>query len=418
MCRRVELRRHRGQHRDGHRRQQHRDRRRHGRLQHGDRRRHRRQSAPAARWAPAARGPAAASPPAAPLAPGGNVSTGGTTGTGGQRHRRRNRRDGRQRRQRRPARRAPAAAPAKAARRHRRRGRRGRDDLLHRRFRVRHGWASSRPASDNFDRLQLQDDESPERRTGGALVDSRTPTTAASWRFTSRRRAAPVLLERPLPSGTNHLFVRAYFYLMSSWASRRPSSDNHETLMGISADPASAEHRDPIRRDQRAPSERTGPDRRHRAHGGEVEHGRRSSPANAWHCIEVEFAANAAYNALYAWSDGHWSTRSPAARDWQNGALARQLDERHVRRRRYSAGRASAARRTTSGWTTSPLSNTAASAATRTETGERRRAATASATAAGASIGDQVADVGERDDLAVRPSRRRDDRDRRRRRAR
>ena len=43
--------------------------------------------------------------------------------------------------------------------------------------------------------------------------------------------------------------------------------------------------------------------------------------ANAWHCIEVEFAGDATYNSLYAWADGTLVHSITAATDWQNGAL-------------------------------------------------------------------------------------------------
>jgi hypothetical protein len=75
--------------------------------------------------------------------------------------------------------------------------------------------------------------------------------------------------------------------------------------------------------------------------------------ANAWHCIEVEFAGDASYNSLYAWADGTLVHSIAAATDWQNGAGADDLDERDVRGRQVPAGRASAARPATSGWTTS-----------------------------------------------------------------
>ena len=43
--------------------------------------------------------------------------------------------------------------------------------------------------------------------------------------------------------------------------------------------------------------------------------------ANTWHCLQVEFDGSAAYNSLYAYSDGTLVHSITAATDWQNGAL-------------------------------------------------------------------------------------------------
>ena len=43
--------------------------------------------------------------------------------------------------------------------------------------------------------------------------------------------------------------------------------------------------------------------------------------ANAWHCIELELDGTAAYNALYAYSDGTLVHSITTGSQWQNGAL-------------------------------------------------------------------------------------------------
>src|SRR5437763_1620584 len=46
----------------------------------------------------------------------------------------------------------------------------------------------------------------------------------------------PAFLQLKLPSGTNHLFARVWVY-SSVQMGNGPSSDNHETLLGITGDP-------------------------------------------------------------------------------------------------------------------------------------------------------------------------------------
>src|SRR6185312_8888908 len=48
--------------------------------------------------------------------------------------------------------------------------------------------------------------------------------------------ANPALLQLKLPTGTNHLFVRVWVYSSIQFGNG-PSSDNHETLIGITGDP-------------------------------------------------------------------------------------------------------------------------------------------------------------------------------------
>jgi hypothetical protein len=129
----------------------------------------------------------------------------------------------------------------------------------------------------------------------------------------------PVFLERPLPSGTKHLFVRAYFF-MTRQLGMGPQGANHETLLGITGDPKSAntevrfgEIKGVIGTNQ-VPSDNIAPKMAQWYMGPVVS-------ANAWHCIEVEFDGQAAYPSLRAWADGTMVHSITAAADWQNGAL-------------------------------------------------------------------------------------------------
>jgi len=129
-----------------------------------------------------------------------------------------------------------------------------------------------------------------------------------------------VFLERPLPSGTNHLFFRAYFYFKNSLG-MQGSSDNHETLLGITADPTNAntEVRFGVIKGvigtNQVPSDNIAPIMA-KWNGPPV------ISAAAWHCIEVEFDGSAAYNTVNAWSDGMLVHSITKGSDWQNGALA------------------------------------------------------------------------------------------------
>jgi len=131
--------------------------------------------------------------------------------------------------------------------------------------------------------------------------------------------ANPAFLQLKLPSGTNHLFARVWVY-SSVQMGNGPSSDNHETLLGITGDPTGVGNqvrfgmiKGAIGTNQSATDD--------------------ISPlmakwymppvitANAWLCIELEFDGTAAYNALNAYSDGTLVHSISAGTDWQNGNL-------------------------------------------------------------------------------------------------
>src|SRR6185437_6771303 len=131
--------------------------------------------------------------------------------------------------------------------------------------------------------------------------------------------ANPALLQLKLPTGTNHLFVRVWVYSSIQFGNG-PSSDNHETLIGITGDPTGVGNqvrfgmiKGAIGTNQSATDD--------------------ISPlqpqwymppvitASAWHCIELELDGTAAYNTLHAYSDGTLVHSITAGTDWQNGAL-------------------------------------------------------------------------------------------------
>ncbi len=128
-----------------------------------------------------------------------------------------------------------------------------------------------------------------------------------------------VFLERPLPTGTNHLFVRGYFYFKNALG-MQGSSDNHETLVAISMEPNDANNEvrfgviKGVIGTNQVPSDNIAPIMA-KWNGPPV------ITAATWHCIEVEFDGSAAYNTLNAWSDGTLVHSITQASDWQNGAL-------------------------------------------------------------------------------------------------
>jgi hypothetical protein len=166
--------------------------------------------------------------------------------------------------------------------------------------------------------------------SGSAVVDSMHTHNGSKLavHFSAQGGSLMTLLERPLPTGTNHLYVRAYFYLMSSIGNEPAStSDNHETLLALSANPANADSQIRFGQIKGAigtnwvPSDDIAPIVADWNMGAVISGG-------TWHCIEVEFAGNAAYNSLYAYSDGtlvhsitsgaDWA-HNPEPANWMNG---------------------------------------------------------------------------------------------------
>jgi hypothetical protein len=183
--------------------------------------------------------------------------------------------------------------------------------------------AGQQPAGwDNFIAYNYKT-TNPDSDGSSALVDATHTHNGSKYAVHFKVTGSdPVLLERALPAGTNHLNVRAYFYLTTQMGDLPMSGgDNHETLLGLTADPTSANTQ--VRFGQikgvigtnQVPSDNIAPIMAD-WYGGAV-----ISP-NTWHCIEVEFAGDATYNSLYAWVDGTLVHSITAATDWQNGALA------------------------------------------------------------------------------------------------
>jgi len=138
----------------------------------------------------------------------------------------------------------------------------------------------------------------------------------------------PAQLTRPLPNGTNKLYVRAWFY-MTRQLGMNPGA-NHETLIGIRKLTGGAN--DEVRFGEikgvigtnEVPTDNISPKMDVWGMGPVVS-------ANAWHCIEVAFLGDGAQHTLHAWADGTLVHEVTAGDQWQNGAMpANWLDGKFV----------------------------------------------------------------------------------------
>jgi len=172
----------------------------------------------------------------------------------------------------------------------------------------------------NFNATNPQGDISTPTSSGaGAVADSTHTHNGSKMAVHFHGAANPAFLELKLASGTNHLYSRVWIY-SSVQLGNGPSSDNHETLLGVTGDPGSVNNqvrfgmiKGAIGTNQSATDD--------------------ISPlqakwympptitANVWHCIELELDGTAAYNVLNAYSDGTLVHAISAGTDWQNGAL-------------------------------------------------------------------------------------------------
>ena len=150
-----------------------------------------------------------------------------------------------------------------------------------------------------------------------ALVDStRAHTGTKSVKVHGGQQ--PAQLTRPLPTGTNKLYARAWI-----WFTRQLGMNpgaNHETLLGIRKAVGSAN--DEVRFGEikgvigtnEVPSDNISPKMAQWGLGPVV-------APNGWRCIEVAFLADQAQHTLTAWADGVMVHAITAPDQWQNGNL-------------------------------------------------------------------------------------------------
>jgi hypothetical protein len=147
-----------------------------------------------------------------------------------------------------------------------------------------------------------------------ALADSTHTHNGSKLAVHFKSDGGMAFLERPLPTGTNHLFVRAYFY-MTRQLGMGPSNANHESLLGITMEPNDANNEVRFGEIKGAVGTNLVPD-------DDIApvmakwNGPPIISANEWHCIEVEFDGSATYNTLNAWADGTLVHSVTQGQDW------------------------------------------------------------------------------------------------------
>lgn len=128
----------------------------------------------------------------------------------------------------------------------------------------------------------------------------------------------PAMLTRPLPTGTNKLYVRAWFY-MTRQLGMNPGA-NHETLLGIRKAVGSAN--DEVRFGEikgvigtnEVPTDDISPKMDQWGKGPVV-------AANQWACIEVAFLADKPQHEVHAWVGDTLVHSITALDQWQNGTI-------------------------------------------------------------------------------------------------
>ncbi len=116
--------------------------------------------------------------------------------------------------------------------------------------------------------------------------------------------ASPAMITRPLPGGTNKLYVRAWVYMTRQLGNDPSQNANHETLLGIRKTSGDAgdevrfgEIKGVIGTSMPAIGDAISPPMASWHSGPSV-------AANTWACIEVAFLGDATPNTLHAWADG------------------------------------------------------------------------------------------------------------------
>ena len=140
---------------------------------------------------------------------------------------------------------------------------------------------------------------------GGALAlidDAQKHGGARSIHFKGGQ--SPAMITRPLPSGTNKLYVRVWVYSSRKLGANNKDTNNHETMIGIRKTSGNAN--DEVRFGEvkgaiginEVPTDAVSPPVAKWGMGASV-------PANEWHCFEIAFLGDqAATHSLHAWVDG------------------------------------------------------------------------------------------------------------------
>lgn len=150
-----------------------------------------------------------------------------------------------------------------------------------------------------------------------ALVDS-TKAHGGSKALHVVGGSNPAMITRPLPEGTERLYVRAYVWLTNKLG--QSPGHNHETLIGVRGTPGAATNE--VRFGEikgvvganEVPSDDISPTMDQWGAGPLI-------PSGAWNCIEVAFLGDTDTDQLTAWNDGIQVFDVNAPSQWQNKGL-------------------------------------------------------------------------------------------------
>ena len=128
----------------------------------------------------------------------------------------------------------------------------------------------------------------------------------------------PAMLTRPLPPGTDRIYVRTYVWLTNKLGQN--PDNNHETLIGIRASVGQAN--DEVRFGEikgvigtnEVPTDDISPTMEQWGQGPVIEAGR-------WHCVEVAFVGDQPNHEVRAWSNGQEVHVVNDPSQWNNGVL-------------------------------------------------------------------------------------------------
>ncbi len=150
-----------------------------------------------------------------------------------------------------------------------------------------------------------------------ALADD-SRAHAGSQALHVRGGSSPAMITRPLPAGTDRVYMRAYVWTTVKLGQN--PGNNHETLIGVrgSVGQANEEVRfgeiKGVIGTNEVPTDDISPTMDQWGQGPLIE-------AERWNCIEVAFVAEPGAHFVQAWRDGEEVHRVDDPSQWNNGAL-------------------------------------------------------------------------------------------------
>lgn len=154
--------------------------------------------------------------------------------------------------------------------------------------------------------------------TAFALADS-SKAHAGTKALHIKGGQQPAMLTRPLPDGTNRIYMRAHIWLTNKMGAIA-EGNNHETLIGVRGTPGGAN--DEVRFGQikgvlgtnEVPSDDIAPTQESWGKGPEI-------AAGTWNCIEVAFLGDGTNHEVHAWNNNTEVHVVDDPSDWNNKVL-------------------------------------------------------------------------------------------------